>query len=135
MLNILIISPSIPYNLHASKKEESKGLLLSITKTRVQMLEGSLFQTNVVPIFETLCFPVQSSFVHCTILQLRPQTERALPFVQPPHFQMEHMFFFFIALHPHSRELSGKARRNELPPLCFHPCSMIFVLISSVYFS
>lgn len=44
------------------------------------------------------------------------------------------MVFFFIALHPHSRGFSGKARRNELPPWCFHPCSMIFELISIVYF-
>lgn len=49
MLNILIIPPSIPYNLHASRKEGSKGILLS--KFSVQILEGNLIQTNVVAVF------------------------------------------------------------------------------------
>lgn len=63
MLNILLISPSIPYNLHASKKAESKGLLLSITKNSVQMLAGSFIQTNVVAIFEIVpTFPCAKQF-------------------------------------------------------------------------
>lgn len=37
--------------MHASKKEENKGLLLSITKISVQMLEENLIQT-LVAIFE-----------------------------------------------------------------------------------
>lgn len=137
MLNILTVSHSLPHSLRASKKEENKGLMLSITEISVQILEENLIQTNSVAIFEivTWCFPVQSRIVLCTIVQLKHQTETALPFVQPPHFQLEHVLFSFIALHPHSRAFSGKARRNEMPPWCFHPCSMIFVLISSVYFT
>lgn len=57
ILNILIISHSIPYNLHASEKKENKGLLLSITKLGAQILGENLIQT-VVAIFEvTTMFP------------------------------------------------------------------------------
>lgn len=133
MLNILTVSHSLPHSLRASKKEENKGLMLSITEISVQILEENLIQTNSVAIFEivTWCFLVQSRIVLCTIVQLKHQTETTLP----PHLQLEHVLFSFIALHPHSRAFSGKARRNEMPPWCFHPCSMIFVLISSVYFT
>lgn len=55
MLNTLTISASKPYNLHASKKEENKGLLLSITEFSVQMLGGNPIRTNVVTIFEQYC--------------------------------------------------------------------------------
>lgn len=134
ILNILIISHSIPYNLHASEKKENKGLLLSITKLGAQILGENLIQT-VVAIFEvTTMFPHAKQYCASYNSATEAPDWAALPFLQPPHFQMEHMVFSFIALHPHSRGFSGKARRNELPPWCFHPCSMIFELISIVYF-